>query len=165
MVQRKYSYNIRDYKKKLNHTFQTLPIHFGDNEYIIIVSLFFNVGVDNFKSRWDARMKYHTATHFFSFNLYFPTPIYDLNTALLLDNIHFKRSFTQFHILHNLYFLLSLFRSQMLRGKQPLSYRHLFHAGNHGDVLKHSILSLLVSVHVYIQINITEYYLTIFTYI
>ena len=32
----------------------------------------------------------------------------------------------------------------MLRGKQPLSYRHLFHAGNHGDVLKHSVLSMLV---------------------
>ena len=28
--------------------------------------------------------------------------------------------------------------------RQPLSYRHLFHAGNHGDVLKHATLALLV---------------------
>lgn len=32
----------------------------------------------------------------------------------------------------------------MYRGKQPLSYRHLYHAGNHGDVLKHVVLSMLV---------------------
>lgn len=34
----------------------------------------------------------------------------------------------------------------MSKRKQPLSYRHLFHAGNHGDVLKHTVLSLLVRI-------------------